>query len=401
MKKDITLKDIAGYTTERTVWQLILNLSDDCDRGRVEGISPEKIAVYNKGFQFKNGESAAASKAFTAPETFGCHSDGELPTNHEASCVWTIGALSFYVIMGTDVFEGKGGETQTESTDIPRISSAHASQELSSLIRKCLDYSPEKRPSLADIQQQARKALSAPTVLRKRLSDQTGKSYAKSLVKFWPEEMVSIILLLLMPLYISAQTPSKFDKTAIPNELAALVMRCVDLRSPQNVSKVSRAMDRDMNWTMMDELAVDKKGECTTKEIVDVFGLNDMGFSILKRHGGVTNAGGRFRDGRDPRYKYSFIEITVKQGATVNYTISGREGEQMFAIVPFDKSENFEASVKLKDGKLFKGEILDEVSYIHLKQGIKKSDSFTLTIRNNSGKNMAFALINYNSRNHE
>ena len=207
MKKDITLKDIAGYTTERTVWQLMLTLSEDCNQGRVEGVSPEKIVVCNKGFRLKNGESAETSKAFTAPESFSCHSAGELPANHEVSCVWTIGALSFYAIMGTDIFEGKGGETQTEKTEIPRISSAHASQEMSSLIRKCLDYSPGKRPSMADIQQQARKALSAPTVLRKRLTDQTGKSYAKSLMKFWPEEMVSVLLLLLMPLYISAQTP--------------------------------------------------------------------------------------------------------------------------------------------------------------------------------------------------
>ena len=406
MKKDITLKDIAGYTTERTVWQLMLNLSEGCDQGRVKDITPEKIAVCNKGFQLINGESAVTSKAFAAPETFDCHAVGGLPANHEASSVWIIGALSFYAVMGTDVFEGRGGETQTEQTDIPRISSAHASQELSSLIRLCLDYSPERRPSLVEIQQQAQKALSAPIVPRKRLTSQTGKSYARSLVKFWPEEMVSvIILLLLIPLGISAQTPQKFDKATIPNELATLVMRCIDLRSPQNAAKVNKAMDRDMNWTMMDELAVDKNGECTTKEMVDMFGLNDMGFSILKRHGGVTNAGGRFRDGRDPRYKYSLIEITVKKDKAVSYPISGREGTQLFAIVPYEEDGAYETFITPKGGKQVKGEIIegtkDGVKYILLKQGIKKNDSFTLTVINKSGKNMAFSLINFNSRNYE
>ena len=396
MKKDITLKDIAGFTTERTIWQLMLNLSEECNQGKLKGFSPEQIVVCNKGFRLIDCEPAKTSKAFTAPEAFVNETTEKAPAYSVASCVWTIGALSFYAITGIDIFEGKGGETQTENTDIPRISSDYASQEQSSLIRQCLDYSQENRPTLTEIQQKAQKALSAPIVPRKRLASQTGKSYVRSLVRFWPEEMASILLLLLMPLYISAQTPLKFDKTMIPNELAALVMRCVDLRSPQNASKVSKAMDRDMNWTMMDELAVDKKGECTTKEMVDMFGLNDMGFSILKRHGGVTNAGGRFRDGRDPRYKYSFIEITVKQGATVNYTISGREGEQMFAIVPFEKDAQFDASIP--NGESF---FDDGVFYIHLKQGIKKSDSFTLTLRNKSGKNMAFALINYNSRNHE
>lgn len=395
MKKDITLKDIAGFTTERTVWQLMLNLSESCNHGKLKGISPEQIAVYYKGFQLLNDTSAGTSKAFAAPETFDIHS----VRNHEASWVWTIGALSFYAIMGTDIFEGKGGETQTKDTDIPRISSVHASQELSSLIRQCLDYSQENRPSLIEIQEKAQKTLSVPIVPRKRLTSQTGKSYARSLVKFWPEEMVTtmlICLFLLLPIRLFCQNQANFSKETIPEELATLVMRCIDLRSLQNAAKVIKALDRDMNWTMMDELAVDKKGECTTKEKVDMFGLNDMGFSILKRHGGVTNAGGRFRDGRDPKYKYSFIEITVKKNAIVSYQISGREGEQVFAIVPFEKDAQFDASIP--NGEYY---FDDGVFYIHLKQGIKKSDSFTLTLRNNSGKNMAFALINYNSRNHE
>ena len=195
---------------------------------------------------------------------------------------------------------------------------------------------------------------------------------------------------------IFAHSPQSFDKNAIPNEMAGLVLRCIDLRSPQNVGMVSKAMDRDMSWTMMDELPLDKEGECTTKDQVDCFGLNDMGFSILKRHSGVTNAGGRFRDGRDPRYKYSFIEITVKKGKTVNYSISGREGKQMFAIVPFEQDAKYEASIPQSESFSFNG-----VFYIQLKQGIKKNDTFKLTLTNKSEKNMAFVLINYNSRNNE
>lgn len=151
-----------------------------------------------------------------------------------------------------------------------------------------------------------------------------------------------------------------------------------------------------MNWTMMDELALDKNGECTTKEPVDVFGLNDIGFGILKRRGGVTNTGGRFRDGRDPQYKYSFIEITVRKGATVNYQISGREGEQLFAIVPYETDAQFSGTISNGESFLDNG-----ICYIRLKQKIKKNDAFTLTLTNLSGKNMAFVLINYNSRNHE
>lgn len=396
MTKTITLSDIAGYVTERTVWQMMLDLSEVCDSGKLNNIGSQTVVIIGSNFQLQNTEVSdnTSGRAFLAPESFGNGTD-----KSKASGIWTLGALAFYAITGMHVFEGKGGETQTKDTEIPRLSSAHASRELSELIRHCLSYSPHERPTKEDIEQQAKSALAQPVNPRKRLSSMAGKSYGSSLIKFWPEEMVPVIfvfIFLFLGTKVFAQPHQTFDKTAIPNEMASLILRCIDLRTSQNIGKVSKAMDRDMNWTMMDELPLDKSGECTTKDVVDVFGLNDMGFSILKRHGGVTNAGGRFRDGRDPRYKYSFIEITVKQGKTVNYPISGREGEQVFAIVPFEKEAKFKASIP--NGESFED---NGICYIQLKQGIKKNDTFKLTIKNESGKNMAFALINYNSRNNE
>lgn len=396
MTKTITLSDIAGYVTERTVWQMMLDLSEVCDSGKLNNIGSQTVVIIGSNFQLQNTEVSdnTSGRAFLAPESFGNGTD-----KSKASGIWTLGALAFYAITGMHVFEGKGGETQTKDTEIPRLSSAHASRELSELIRHCLSYSPHERPTKEDIEQQAKSALAQPVNPRKRLSSMAGKSYGSSLIKFWPEEMVPVIfvfIFLFLGTKVFAQPHQTFDKTAIPNEMASLILRCIDLRTSQNIGKVSKAMDRDMNWTMMDELPLDKSGECTTKDVVDVFGLNDMGFSILKRHGGVTNAGGRFRDGRNPRYKYSFIEITVKQGKTVNYPISGREGEQVFAIVPFEKEAKFKASIP--NGESFED---NGICYIQLKQGIKKNDTFKLTIKNESGKNMAFALINYNSRNNE
>ena len=59
-----------------------------------------------------------------------------------------------------------------------------------------------------------------------------------------------------------------------------------------------------------------------------MFGINDMGYRIAKRQNGVTNMGGRFRNGQDERYKFSFIEITVKKNMSVSYEITGRQGLQ-------------------------------------------------------------------------
>ena len=393
MKNDeLTLKDIAGLATEKTVWQLLLNLSADFNKFVPNGIAPDCIAIAGKEFLLKDNCSAKDAMAFAAPEVSGNRTGAV----SEASYIWTIGALAFYAITGTYIFEGKGGETQTKDTEVPRLSSAHASYELSETIRRCLNYSPTDRPKIDEIHRLATSALASPSVPQKRLTSQTGKSYAKSLIRFWPEEMVTIILvgmLLLFPSNLFSQQKPDFDKSAIPEEMASLVMHCIDLRSPQNQGKVNKALARDMSWTMMDELPVDKNGECSTSVAVDMFGLNDVGFSILKSHRGVTNAGGRYRDGRDPRYKYSFIEITVKKDSRVNYQINGREGKQLFAIIPFEKDAKFTATID--NGESFEDE---GVCYIWLKKG---DDTFTLTIENESGKNMAFALINYNSRKHE
>ena len=396
MKKDIRLNIIAGYVTEKAVWQMLENLSGYCRNGELCGVTAGEIVVSGSVFSIErhSAPSGKAAGSFSAPESFHDATNAKA----EPSCVWTLGALAFYAITGVDVFEGKGGATQTQTTNVPRIGSAYASGQLSALIRQCLSYSPSDRPSSDDIARVAKEAVEKPASPCKRLANKNGRRYITSIVKFWPEEMVpmlTICMLLLSSLSMSAQNVT-FDKTAIPNEMVNLVMRCIDLRSPANVEKVRKAMDRDMNWTMMDELPVDRKGECTTKHPVDMFGINDMGFGILKRHGGITNSGGRFRDGRDPRYKYSFIEVTVKRDASVNYVIDGREGMQMFAVVPFDKGARFVASIPNSKSFMDSG-----VCYIQLKQPVKKTDKFNLSVKNESGKNAAFVIINYNSRKYE
>ena len=396
MKKDIMLSHIAGYVTEKAVWQLFQDLSGYCRNGELCGVTVSDIVVSGSVFSIDkhSAPSDKAAGSFSAPESF----QGATNAKAEPSCIWTLGALAFYAITGIDVFEGKGGATQTQSTNVPRIGSAYASEQLSALIRQCLSYSPSDRPSSDDIVRVAKEAIEKPASPRKRLVSKNGRSYISSIVKFWPEEMVPMLIIcmiFLSSLSVSAQN-GIFDKTAIPNEMVNLVMRCIDLRSPANMEKVRKAMNRDVNWTMMDELPIDKKGECTIKQPVNMFGINDMGFGILKRHGGVTNSGGRFRDGRDPRYKYSFIEVTVRKDASVNYVIDGREGMQMFAIVPFDKGARFVASIPNSKSFMDNG-----VCYIQPKQPLKKTDKFKLTIKNESGKNAAFVIINYNSRIYE
>lgn len=389
MERNLTLNNIAGFTTERAVWRLIGNLAEYFRDGGSGNVSPESIFVDDDHFRITPGK--CRSVAFDAPgmpEGIGDIAD--------SAAAWVLGALAFFAVTGVYVFEGKGGTTQTAATCVPRIGSAHASRQLSDLIQDCLSFTPADRPDLGMILEMARGALALQPVPRKKVITKSGKAYDSPLSKFWPDEMLTLMLVLILSFVPVVTYAQGFGPGDIPDEMTALVTDCIDLRLPQNQAKVRRVMDRDMMWTLMDELAIDRQGECTTNDMVDMFGLNDLGYGILKRHGGISNAGGRFRDGRDPRYKYSLIEITVKKGATVSYRIEGREGEQILAVVPYDAEAVYRVSIP--GAEAFTD---DGVRYVQLRRGLKKTDSFDVSISNLSDRNMAFVIINYNSRNNE
>ncbi len=368
-----TLAEIAGYTCERAVWRLIaaLTAAGACP-------APERIAA--DGDRWLVGAGGIAPQ-FRAPE-------GD-------SLAWAVGAAAFYALMGVAVFDGRGGAVQQPSTPLPRIGAAHCSAALSDLIARCLDHDPGRRPSPADIARAAAGAIDAPATPPRRLSHPAGRSYARSMVAFWPDEMVPLIvaaILMLCPATAAART------VEVPGQMLSLVERCTRLRSQGEAARVSREFMRDPSWTLMDELAVDRRGECTVKDKVETLGFNEMGFRIARLHAGVTTHSGRFRNGADPRYSYSLIEVTVKRGATVSYDIPGRAGRQIFAIVSREADASFTASLTA-DGSaadLTRGD--DAVCWLDLDADITPDSELRLSITNTSGHNLALVLINYNSR---
>ena len=208
--------------------------------------------------------------------------------------------------------------------------------------------------------------------------------------------MIFLCLLSFVPVSAIAQNTS-FPLT---DEMRSLVSRCVDLRSRVNIDKVTKAMQEDLQWTMMDELMTSDNTRKTADKVLQ-FGMNDIALQLLWKRRGVANAGGNFRDGRDKRFRYSLIEITVKSGGTVNYQFEERQGEQVLAVVPYEKDERYSAYVTYKQKKSDEIFIKDGVSYLHLKRGLKKGETFMLTLKNESGRNASFILINYNSQNNE
>ena len=339
----IQIKEVAGYLTEKAVWQII----------------KEQASM-------------------------------------QQSDVWHVGATAFYALMGVEVFGGNGPSMQNEDTPVPRIGEAHCSRRLSNIIHSCLAFHSEDRPSLQELITIANDALSTKEEPPKRLYSSTGKSYNTSLLKFWPEEMnpvVVMLLLLVLPFVTVAQS-----KMMITQEMSALVKNVSDMRNPQNMSHVERALYNDRQWTLMDEIKIDSNGECTVKDKVNTFGLNQMGYRIARYNRGVSNTGGRFRNGQDPRYNYSFIEVTAKRGATLKYEITGREGGQVFAVVPYDPKSAFAVSMTRNSLQIGEKQEEDGVQYIVVNENIKKSDVLTLRIVNSSPRNLSYVIINYNSR---
>lgn len=390
MKRAITLNEVAGYVTEKSVWKLILDLSSA--GGDLCQCSPEQIEVDANQFILVNTTGGKNTLNPFAPPEY----SGEA---NESAEVWALGALAFYTLMGVAIFEGIGGKNQTDTMIIPRIGTSHCSPILSDTIYRCLSYNPSQRPAMAQLQKTAEERLETKDHPQKQLTMTSGKKYNSSLVKFWPEEMcrtIMLLLVLLTPFASTAQT-----KRDVPAEMNVLVQRCKDLRNIKNMSRVTWDFTYDSLWTLMDELSIDRQGECTTKQKVKTLDLNSLCYRIMKLNAGVTNTGGRFRNGMDNRYQYSFIELTAQKGSNVSYDITGRSGKQIFAIVPYYDNSAIEVSVSYNGKSNCKEEVSDHVTYLFIDDNLNYNDTLHLTIENCSKEHISFVIINFNSRKHQ
>ena len=369
----IYLDEIAGYLTEKATWRLLGHLAQ-VDVGQ----APKSLTARMVGI--KDDDFCLLSKEY------------EPVAVKEEEYVWQLGCLIFYALMGVPVFGGLGQERQTQETEVPYIGAAHCGVTLSNLIHQCLLFDATRRPSLLEIQKCVAENVDQAHLPKKRLTTGRDKKYQNSLINFWPDEMMAVLLLLFLMLIPNVS----FAQTDVPKEMATIINRCKSLRNPSNANKVSREFLYDMDWTLMDEIDIDRKGECTIKDKVSMLGLNDMAYRIAKRQGGVVHTGGRFRNGQDERYKFSFIEVTAKKNSTISYWITGRQGIQQFAIIPYEERASFATSLSLGNKPIAHSVLKNGVCYVKMDKKVTKRDAFCLSIKNNSGKNMSFVIINYN-----
>lgn len=124
---------IAGEIEELTAWQILHDVAKQAKDSETP-ISPEHIFIDGSGFILSEWSNSRDEK-FNAPEGY--------------SHVWALAATVFYNYLGCHVFQGLGGKGQTKTAPIPTLRCELP--ELSNLIIRCLDFNPDKRPSMTEI----------------------------------------------------------------------------------------------------------------------------------------------------------------------------------------------------------------------------------------------------------
>lgn len=191
----------------------------------------------------------------------------------------------------------------------------------------------------------------------------------------------------------SAQLPGQMDT------LVTLIMELRYEESDNDVyAKLSGCADK---WTLMDEI-MKSDAECglSVRRSMPHFGLNDIAFKVAAENYGMFTSAGNFCDGMDPRYNYSFIEKTILADSRAEYLIPGRNGKQIFVIIPFKKEIFIEVCLHC-GGKKYMG-VTDSAGNIvvEAEAGDKADSPLSLTIANHMMEDAAYVIVNYNSRSH-
>ena len=192
------------------------------------------------------------------------------------------------------------------------------------------------------------------------------------------------------------------QSTINDKELQALidVVKLLRVSNEANFNKATQILKSDTKWTPMDETGDVREGkECKASEKVPGFKLNrilskvDGSRKYVSTHGDMVN-------GEDTRYDYSLYERALKGKTEVKYQLKGREGKQVFVIVPFNASAKLEVAIECNGKRVVAGTRNPDGSVVVSweKDAPSRTKAFTLSIKNNESSSQSFVIINHNSR---
>lgn len=147
MEEKIYTSELAGHCNELMAWQVLKEVSEILLQKVLRPVDPHCIEISDDGhFLLVSYSASACHNGFDAPEA----AEGQFA---EPSVVWSLGASLFFIGMGHQVMNGKGGKGQRESSKLPYMRSEWP--ELSELVQQCLHFNPARRPSLQQVHDKA------------------------------------------------------------------------------------------------------------------------------------------------------------------------------------------------------------------------------------------------------
>lgn len=151
----------------------------------------------------------------------------------------------------------------------------------------------------------------------------------------------------------------------------------------------------DKLWTPMDELAIDRNVECRASDRVPGFRLNAALTNAENKERYQTTTGNHL-NGADMRYNYSLFEKTLKAGKTATFALRQRWGKQVVIIIPFKVGAKITAKAIGGDKDFTVLPIGN--GGLRLTGTVVKGQALNLQVSNESGENLSYVILNYNSR---
>lgn len=139
---------IAGYADERTLWLMLRDIARQLRQlhaqGQVHGaVNARHVTIQGKAFVLCENTSAPEDAPTTPPDD-----------------IWALGALTYQLALGCELFGGRGKKAQKADTPLPVV--RHEWNELSQLVRQMLNYTPAMRPTAEIVERAAEQALARP-----------------------------------------------------------------------------------------------------------------------------------------------------------------------------------------------------------------------------------------------
>lgn len=188
-----------------------------------------------------------------------------------------------------------------------------------------------------------------------------------------------------------------FSINAQNDELNKLtdIVKSLQIGGEKAYNEAVAKLAADKLWTPMDELAIDRTVECRASDRVPGFRLNSVLTNAESKERYQTSTGNHL-NGADIRYNYSLFEKTLKSGKNASFALPQRWGEQVIIIIPFNANAKISATAKGGD----KDFIVTPSGYGSLKLTgvVVKGHPLNLSVHNDSGDNISYVILNYNSR---